>query len=89
MRLVDLLDHDIIAPATSDERIAVGLAQRRMRIPATGRMDATTHAALRGVQRFHGLVAHGILDKATAGVLDRMRAQGEMDEAHPESAQER
>jgi hypothetical protein len=90
MRLSELVTHDIIAPATPDEHIAVSVAQTKLRVPVTTRMDAATQAALRGVQRFHGLTAHGILDISTAVILDRMRAPGEIDaQAHPGSAQER
>jgi hypothetical protein len=79
--LSELVERDIIAPATELEHYIVSVAQRKLRLEPTGELDAATQAALRGVQRFWGLVAHGHLDRATAVRLDRMT--GPMDDGPP------
>lgn len=64
---------DIVAPANADERSAVRLAQRVLRVPVTGEMDTATTAALRGIQELYGIPRTGTLDKRTACVIDSMR----------------
>lgn len=63
----------IIAPATEAEREAVRTAQRALRVPETGDMDAATKTALRGVQGLFKLPVTGVLDRHTAQALDRLR----------------
>jgi hypothetical protein len=63
----------IIAPANEAERAAIQTAQRALRVPETGEMDAATKTALRGVQYLFGLPVTGVLDKGTAAALDRLR----------------
>lgn len=67
------LSRDIIAPVNEDERRAVQVAQRALRLSPTGEMDEATRASLRGVQRLYGLPVSGTLDEATAVVIDGLR----------------
>jgi hypothetical protein len=64
---------DIIAPVGDRETEAVRIAQRALRLQPTGNMDEPTKASLRGAQRLYGLPVSGILDAATAIVIDRLR----------------
>lgn len=64
---------DVISPASEGEREAVRVAQRAMRLNPTGDMDHPTVASLRGIQRLYGVPVTGILDAATAVVIDKMR----------------
>lgn len=66
------LEHDIIVPASEQERDAVRTAQRALRLRETGDMDNATKVALRGAQRLFGLPPTAVLDKATAQALDRL-----------------
>ncbi len=52
-------------------------AQRLLRVPVTGEMDARTETALRGVQARFKLVPSGFLDAPTASLLDRLRPRYE------------
>ena len=67
---------DIVAPANADERRAVRLAQRVLRVPVTGEMDTPTRAALRGIQQLYGIHVTGTLDERTAVAIDAMRPWG-------------
>lgn len=64
---------DIYAPVSDVEREAVRIAQRALRLIPTGEMDEATRASLRGTQRLYGIPVTGILDVATAVVLDGLR----------------
>lgn len=64
---------DIIVPATDTERDAVRVAQRALRLIPTGEMDEPTKASLRGTQRLYGIPVSGVLDEATAVVIDGLR----------------
>ena len=64
---------EIIAPVNDEERDAVRVAQRALRLSPTGEMDAATKTRLRGAQYLYGLTVTGILDEATAQVIERMR----------------
>lgn len=64
---------DIIAPANDRERDAVRVAQRALRLIPTGNMDEPTKASLRGTQRVFGIPVSGVLDAATARVIDSLR----------------
>lgn len=63
----------IIAPVSDEERDAVRVAQRALRIDPTGTMNEATRAALRGVQALYGVPVSGILDQRTAIVIDKLR----------------
>lgn len=64
---------EIYAPANEAEREAVRVAQRALRLVPTGEMDEPTRASLRGTQRLYGIPVTGILDVATAVVIDGLR----------------
>lgn len=64
---------DIFAPVSDKEHEAVRIAQRALRLVPTGEMDEATRASLRGTQRLYGLPVTGILDAATAVVIDGLR----------------
>ena len=64
---------DIFAPVSDAEREAVRVAQRALRLIPTGEMDEPTRASLRGTQRLYGIPVSGILDAATAEVIDKIR----------------
>lgn len=66
-------DRVIIAPANDAEREAVKVAQRAMRLVETGEMDEPTRSSLRGVQQLFKLPVTGVIDRATAEALDRLR----------------
>lgn len=66
-------DRVIIRPASEAERDAVRTAQRALRVDPTGEMDEVTVACLRGVQKLYRLPVTGVLDRATAEALDRLR----------------
>lgn len=70
---MDWWERDIISPVTEAERDAVRVAQRALRVPVTGEMDGATKSALRGHQYFFGLMVTGILDRATAEHIERLR----------------
>lgn len=63
----------IIRPANEGEREAVRTAQRALRLDPTGEMDYATVASLRAVQLRFKLPVTGVLDRATAEALDRLR----------------
>ena len=67
------LPRDIVVPVSDKEHDAVRIAQRALRLTPTGNMDPSTTASLRGTQRLYGLQVSGILDAATATVLDGLR----------------
>lgn len=69
----DWLPRDIVSPQGEAEERAVRRAQRVLRVPETGRLDARTEAALRGVQSRFRLAATGCLDGPTGLLLDRLR----------------
>ena len=73
----DWLPRDIVSPVSDVEKDAVRHAQRLLRVPVTGEMDARTEAALRGLQSRFKLVPSGFLDAPTAGRLDRLRPRSE------------
>jgi len=77
------LPRDIIASATDREREAVRVAQRALRLVATGDMDEPTKASLRGTQRLYGLRVTGILDADTAVVIDGLRPYQVEEEGKP------
>lgn len=64
---------EVIAPVSEREREAVRVAQRALRLVGTGEMDEPTRASLRGTQRLYGLPVTGILDAATAIIIDGLR----------------
>lgn len=64
---------DIMVPASEAEREAVRVAQRALRLVPTGEMDEPTRSSLRGTQRLYGIPVTGILDAATAVVIDGLR----------------
>lgn len=64
---------DIMVPVSDKEHEAVRIAQRALRLTPTGDMDEATAASLRGTQRLYGLQVSGILDAATAVVIDGLR----------------
>lgn len=66
-------DRVIIAPANEGERDAVRTAQRALRLDETGEMDKATQAHLRAVQAHFKLPVTGVLDRATAEALDKLR----------------
>lgn len=66
-------DRVIIAPANEAERESVRTAQRALGLAETGNMDEPTKASLRGVQQLFKLPVSGVLDRATAEALDRLR----------------
>lgn len=70
---LDWFERDIIAPVTEAERAAVRVAQRTLRVPVTGEMDWATKSALRGHQYLFGLGVTGILDRATAELIEKLR----------------
>lgn len=49
------------------------IAQRALRAPVTGEMDTATKTAIRGAQYLFGVSVTGILDEATAIVVDKLR----------------
>lgn len=67
------LPREIIRPSNDEEREAVKTAQRALRMTPTGEMDFATQRGLRGVQYVFGLPLTGVLDRATAEHLDRIR----------------
>lgn len=67
------LPRDIIAPVSEAEQDAVRVAQRALRIDATGTMNEATRASLRGVQALFNLPVTGTLDEATANRIDSLR----------------
>lgn len=71
--LPEWFKRDVITPASEAERDAVRVAQRALRLTPTGEMDYPTQASLRGTQRLYGLEVTGILDAATAVVIDGLR----------------
>ena len=73
----DWLPRDVVNPIGEIEKAAVRHAQRMLRLPDTGEMDARTEAALRGLQARFRLVPTGILDAQTGLQLDRMRPRSE------------
>lgn len=66
-------DRAIIVPANENEREAMRIAQRALRLDVTGLMDEATRASLRGAQALFKLPVTGVLDRATAEALDRLR----------------
>lgn len=66
-------DRVIIRPANEGEREAVRTAQRALGLVETGEMDDATVASLRGTQKLFKLPVTGVLDRATAEALDRLR----------------
>jgi hypothetical protein len=66
----------IIRPTTQFEHDAVTHVQRVLRCPETGEMDEGTISHIRGLQVLFGLTATGIIDKATAIQVDRLRSPG-------------
>jgi peptidoglycan hydrolase-like protein with peptidoglycan-binding domain len=73
----------VIAPVSEAEREAVRVAQRALRLTPTGNMDEPTKASLRGTQRLYGLPVTGILDAATAIVIDELRPWKQEEEEKP------
>lgn len=73
----DWLPRDIVSPVGEREKAAVRHAQRMLRLPDTGELDARTEAALRGLQARFKLTPTGILDGPTGRQLDRLRPRGE------------
>lgn len=71
------LPRDIVSPVSEGEKAAVRHAQRMLRLPDTGDMDARTEAALRGLQSRFKLTPTGILDAQTGCQLDRLRPRSE------------
>ena len=69
----DWYPREFILPATDAEHEALRLAQRVLRVEATGKLDPSTMSALRGIQKMMGLVPTGFLDTATANMIDKMR----------------
>lgn len=69
----DWFPRDIYAPVSDAEREAVRVAQRALRLVPTGEMDESTRSSLRGTQRLYGIPVTGILDAATAVVIDGLR----------------
>lgn len=67
------LPRDIYVAVSDAEKDAVRVAQRLFRLSPTGDMDEPTRASLRGLQRLHGIPVNGLLDEATAVVIDRLR----------------
>jgi hypothetical protein len=63
----------IIAPANDSERESVRTAQRALLLDETGEMDDATKAHLRALQHYSKLPVTGVLDRATAEALDRLR----------------
>lgn len=74
---------EILIPASEAEREAVRIAQRALRLVPTGEMDEPTRASLRGTQRLYGLPVSGILDAATAAVIDGLRPYQVEEEGKP------
>ncbi len=74
-------DRVIIAPANEGEREAVRHAQRALRLSPTGDMDEPTKASLRGVQNLFKLPVTGVLDRATAEALDKLKHPSLREEA--------
>lgn len=66
-------ERDIIAPVSDREHEAVKTAQRALRLAPTGELDEPTKASLRGVQRLFGAPVTGVLDRETAGLIERLR----------------
>lgn len=64
---------NIITPSNAFERDAVLHAQRVLRCAETSEMDESTVAAIRGFQMLFALPATGVLDKATATQIERVR----------------
>ena len=69
----DWFPRDIYAPVSDAECEAVRVAQRALRLVPTGEMDESTRSSLRGTQRLYGIPVTGILDAATAVVIDGLR----------------
>jgi hypothetical protein len=67
------LPREIYVPVSPAEHDAVRVAQRLFRLEPTGDMDEPTRASLRGLQRLHGITVTGLLDEATAEVIDKLR----------------
>lgn len=66
-------ERDIVSPASPGEHEAVRTAQRALNLIPTGDLDEPTRASLRGVQRLFGAEVTGVLDKATAALIGRLR----------------
>jgi peptidoglycan hydrolase-like protein with peptidoglycan-binding domain len=64
---------DIIAPVSDAEHEAVKTAQRALGLVQTGELDEPTKASLRGVQRLFRAPVTGVLDRATAALIERLR----------------
>ncbi len=62
-----------MSPYSDAEHDAVRVAQRALRLTPTGELDEPTKASLRGTQRLYGIPVSGILDEATAVVIDGLR----------------
>lgn len=63
-----------------DEGDDVLIAQRKLRIPMTGVMDALTVSRVRGYQKEHGLEVTGTMDDKTAAELGEKEAAGQVPE---------
>jgi len=72
-RTPEWFPRDIMIPCSDREKEAVRVVQRALRLNPTGDMDEATKASLRGTQRLYGLPVSGILDAATAIVIDKLR----------------
>lgn len=64
---------DLMVATTEREKESVRVVQRALRLNPTGDLDEPTRASLRGTQRLYGLPVSGILDAATAIVIDGVR----------------
>jgi hypothetical protein len=72
--MADWLQRDIHSPVTEADRGAVRHAQRIMGMPETGDLDGPTRARLRGFQSLFRVRESGILDHATADILEGIRS---------------
>lgn len=63
----------IIVPHTEFEIEAVQIVQEALHCEVTGRMDAATRSHIRGAQRLFGIRINGVIDLATAELIERLR----------------
>jgi len=63
----------IIRPTTEFERNAVMHVQRVLRCTVTGEMDESTISHMRGLQSLFKLPVTGVLDRATAEQVEKVR----------------
>lgn len=66
-------ERDIYAPVSDGEHEAVKTAQRALGLTPTGELDEPTQSHLRGVQRLFRAPDTGVLDRETAGLIERLR----------------